>query len=95
MFEQYKYEMAVDNSSCNVANAYLSLYEETGDRLAYAKGKALIDNLTIVQDQITGRIPTLLAFRGKMNEYNTFFWINCCVASIQTLLRMDKIAENE
>ncbi|MBQ8060332.1 MAG: hypothetical protein IJ205_00100 [Bacteroidales bacterium] len=95
VFEQYKYEMAVDNSSCNVANAYLSLYEETGDRLAYAKGKALIDNLTIVQDQITGRIPTLLAFRGKMKEYNTFFWINCCVASIQTLLRMDKIAENE
>ena len=95
VFEQYKYEMAVDNSSCNVANAYLSLYEETGDFLAYAKGKALIDNLTIVQDQITGRIPTLLEFRGRMKEYNTFFWINCCVASIQTLLRMDKIANHE
>ena len=95
VFEQYKYEMAVDNSSCNVANAYLSLYEETGDILAYAKGKALIDNLTIVQDQITGRIPTLLEFRGRMQEYNTFFWINCCVASIQTLLRMDKIADHE
>lgn len=95
VFEQYKYEMAVDNSSCNVANAYLSLYEETGDLLAFAKGKALIDNLTIVQDQITGRIPTLLEFRGRMKEYNTFFWINCCVASIQTLLRMDKIANNE
>ena len=95
VFEQYKYEMAVDNSSCNVANAYLSLYEETGDQLAYAKGKALIDNLTVVQDQITGRIPTLLEFRGRMKEYNTFFWINCCVASIQTLLRMDKLANNE
>ena len=95
VFEQYKYEMAVDNSTCNVANAYLSLYEETGDGLAYAKGKALIDNLTIVQDQITGRIPTLLEFRGRQNEYNTFFWINCCVASIQTLLRMDKITNHE
>ena len=95
VFEQYKYEMAVDNSSCNVANAFLSLYEETGDPLALAKGKALIDNLTIVQDQITGRIPTLLEFRGIMKEYNTFFWINCCVASIQTLLRMDKITNHE
>ena len=95
VFEQYKYEMAVDNSSCNVANAFLSLYEETGDPLALAKGKALIDNLTFVQDQITGRIPTLLEFRGIMKEYNTFFWINCCVASIQTLLRMDKITNHE
>ncbi len=95
VFEQYKYEMAVDNSSCNVANAYLSLYEATGDRLALAKGKALIDNLTIVQDPITGRIPTLLEFRGKQKEYNTFFWINCCVASIQTLLRMEKLNNHE
>ena len=95
VFEQYKYEMAVDNSSCNVANAYLSLYEKTGDRLAFEKGKALIDNLTVVQNQITGRIPTLLEFRGRQQEPNTFFWINCCVASIQTLLRMDKLCNDE
>ena len=95
VFEQYKYEMAVDNSSCNVANAFLSLYERTGDPLALAKGKALVDNLTIVQDQISGRIPTLLEFRGKTKEYNTFFWINCCVASIRTLLRMEKMTRDE
>jgi maltose/maltodextrin transport system substrate-binding protein len=41
--EQYKYMMPVDHSACNVANAWLSLYQRTGDELSLAKAKALID----------------------------------------------------
>lgn len=84
--EQYKYRMPVDHSACNVANAFLSLYEQTGDQLAYMKAKALIDNITILQNANTGMIPTF---------WRNFFygedWINCTLLSIQTLLRMDGV----
>ena len=84
--EQYKYQVPIDHSACNVANAFLSLYEKTGDELAYAKAKALIDNITIMQNINTGNIPTF--WRSFLNGTD---WINCTYLSIQTLLRMDKL----
>ena len=86
VMEQYKYMMPIDHSACNVANAWLSLYQETGDKLAYLKAKALIDNITILQNANTGMIPTFWR--------NLFYgedWINCTLLSIQTLLRMSDI----
>ncbi len=84
--EQYKYPVPIDHSTCNVANAWLSLYEKTGDELAYTKAKALIDNITIMQNSNTGMIPTF----WRNFQYGTD-WVNCTYLSIQTLLRMDKI----
>ena len=86
--EQYKYRMPVDHSACNLANAWLSLYEETGDQLAYAKAKAMIDNITIMQDANTGMIPTFWR-----NFFKGTDWINCTLLSIQTLLRMDALQQ--
>lgn len=86
--EQYKYRMPVDHSACNVANAWLSLYEETGDELAYAKAKAMIDNITILQNSNTGMLPTFWR-----NFFSGTDWINCTLLSIQTLLRMDALQE--
>ena len=84
--EQYKYRMPVDHSACNVANAWLSLYLKTGDELAYFKAKALIDNITILQNANTGMLPTF---------WRNFFygedWINCTLLSVQTLLRMSEV----
>jgi hypothetical protein len=80
--------MPVDHSACNVANAFLSLYEQTGDQLAYMKAKALIDNITILQNANTGMIPTFWR-----NFFNGEDWINCTLLSIQTLLRMDGVDE--
>ena len=37
--EQYHYEMPVDNSACNVANAWLDIYEDSGDLLCLARPK--------------------------------------------------------
>lgn len=91
VFEQHKYQTPVDNSSCNVANAYLDLWEATGDELAFAKAKTLIDALTIVQNPCNGQIPTTLDYRDPQKDKGRTFWLNCCVASIETLLRMDKI----
>lgn len=57
VYEQYKYQKPVDNSACNVADAMLSLYEATGEEIYLAKGKALIDNITVVQNAVNGRFP--------------------------------------
>lgn len=91
VFEQHKYQMPVDNSSCNVANAWLDLYEYNGDELAYAKAKALIDNLTVVQNTNNGQMPTIMRTMPP-GSYRSF-WINCSNSSIKALLRMSKITE--
>lgn len=89
VFEQYHYPTPVDNSACNVANAFLDLYEKTGDRLAYFKAKALIDNITRMQDASTGMIPTTWDVRS--NESGRTLWVNCSQADIKILLRMDQV----
>ena len=83
--EQYKYEMPVNSSSCNVANALLDYYEVTGDLLAYAKAKALIDNITIQQNAVDGMIPTSFEWREPTRRRT--FWVNCTFNSVNTLLR--------
>ena len=84
--EQYRYRMPIDHSACNVANAWLSLYEATGDEIAFMKAKALIDNITIMQDINTGMIPTYWT-----NFLVAENWTNCTLLSVQTLLRMGEI----
>lgn len=95
VYEQYGYRVPVDNSSCVVANALLDLYEATGDPVAKAKAKALIDNLTIVQNALDGLIPTSLDVRGGAKNKIRGFWTNCTYASIVTLLRMAEISGEE
>lgn len=92
VYEQHRYQVPVDNSSCNVANAYLDLYEATGDKLAFAKAKALIDNLTVVQDITNGKMPTTFDLRGPERNKRRSYWINCTNASVTILLRMAEMA---
>jgi len=94
VFEQHRYQTPVDNSSCNVANAYLDLYEKTGDKLAYAKAKALIDALTVAQFVTNGCAPTTLDYRDPQKDKGRTFWLNCSVATINIWLRMAQM-ENE
>lgn len=91
VYEQYGYRVPVDNSTCVVANALLDLYEATGDRTAFAKAKALADNLTVVQNALDGLIPTSLDVREGPKNKIRGFWVNCTYASIVTLLRMEKL----
>lgn len=95
VFEQYKYQTPVDASAHNVAMAFLDLYEETGDKLAFAKAKALIDNMTIVQNKGNGQMPTTWDFRTPARHKNRTFWVNCTYASVTALLRMDKLTEEK
>ena len=85
VYEQYKYQMPIDNSTCNVANAMLDIYEATGDELMHAKATALIDNITVIQCVNTGKILT--SWRVRFNVEPSY-WINCTYDSVCALLRM-------
>lgn len=95
VFEQFHYQTPVDNSACVVANAWLDWYLVTGDALALAKAKALIDNIVNVQNISTsGEIPT------TWDEYPSRAgrngpWINCTLNSVNTLLRMDHLMKQQ
>ena len=91
VYEQYGYRVPVDNSTCVGANALLDLCEATGDRLAFAKAKALADNLTVVQNALDGLSPTSLDVREGAKNRIRGFWVNCTYASILTLLRMAEL----
>ena len=85
--EQYKYEMPVDNSACNVANAWLDIYEDSGDLLCLAKAKALIDNITIQQNAVNGQIPTTWEWRETGKDRKRTYWVNCTFSSVSILMR--------
>ena len=86
--EQYHYEMPVDNSACNMANAWLDLYEVTGDRLYFEKARAMVDNITVMQNQNNGQLPTTWEWRPAYKDRNRTYWINCSFSSIRILMRM-------
>lgn len=92
--EQYKYEMGTISSVGNVANAMLDYYLITGDELFYAKAKALIDGITVLQDLRTGRIPTTYKTRSIYKSDRMYDWINCTYSAIGSLLRMDAMTRN-
>lgn len=92
--EQYHYEMPVDNSACNVANAWLDWYLATGDKLALAKAKAMIDNITRMQNPVNGKIPTTWEWRDASKDRNRTYWVNCSLSSIQILLRAAEMKDD-
>ncbi len=91
VYEQYGYRMPIDHSSAVVAKAMMDLYEITGDKLVLAKAKALVDNLTVVQNPLNGQIPTSLDLRDGYKNEGRGFWTNCTYASITALLKMAEI----
>ena len=94
VLEQYRYRTPVDNSAANVANAYLDLYEKTGDKLAYAKGCALINSIVNQQNAQNGYIPTIwTTTRGRSNEKSV--WFNCHYSSTKVILRISELEEKE
>lgn len=94
VFEQYKYQTPVDNSSCNVANAMMSLFEVTGDKLALAKAISLMNTLTVVQNSQNGYSPTTLDYRELKKDKGRTFWLNCGLATITTWLRLAELLKH-
>lgn len=82
--EQYFYRMPIDDSAASMAAAWLDLWKVTGDKLALAKGTALINSITNVQ-KASGMIATAWHDNGGIESLNNF-WISCCLGSVQALL---------
>ncbi|MCR4921923.1 MAG: LOB domain containing-protein [Bacteroidaceae bacterium] len=91
VFEQYKYQMSVDASACNVAGGFIACYMATGDEVALAKAVALTNAMTLVQDARSGYIPTLWQ-RSKSLSADSM-WMNCAIHTINHLLRMSRVME--
>ncbi|MBQ6087232.1 MAG: hypothetical protein IJK96_04155 [Bacteroidales bacterium] len=92
VYEQYGYRCPIDHSTAGVAMAWMRVYQHTGDPLALAKAKALMDSIILSQDPVSGIIPT-----GLIEEHYTFqngvheIWMNCSYQSITALSRFEKI----
>lgn len=89
VLEQYKYRVPVDNSACNVADAFINLYQRTGDETALAKAIALIDNITITQNAVNGFMPTTWDFQTPDNTGQRTYWINCSYSAVCSLFKLD------
>ncbi|MBQ1636356.1 MAG: hypothetical protein II102_07135, partial [Bacteroidales bacterium] len=72
----------------------LDYYQVTGDLLALAKAKAMIDNITRMQNAVNGKIPTTFEWRDAREDRNRTFWVNCSLSSIQMLLRADSLKDD-
>ncbi len=85
VFEQYHYQTPVDDSACNMINAFMAAYDKTKDPLLLAKAISLTNTITVWQDASSGFLATLWMVRpGKS------FWMNCTYKSVKTLLFMDE-----
>lgn len=94
VLEQYRFRTPVDNSAVNVANAFLDLYEKTGDKLAFAKGCTLINSIVNQQNAQNGYIPTIwTTTKGRINEKSV--WFNCHLSSTRALLRFSELEDKQ
>ncbi len=93
VYEQYSFQCPIDASTVGVANALMNIYEATGDALALAKAKALVDSIVKLQDPETGCIPTSLNMRTDVDI--TEHWVNCTFSSIEKLMRLDRILNSK
>lgn len=91
VFEQYNYQTPIDASVVEMANSYLSLYSVTGDKLALAKGKALLDAAVKSQCPLTGILPTKWFFNPEVPYSKRTHWINCAFASVSVLERFARM----
>ena len=91
VFEQYNYQTPIDASNAEMANSFLSLYSVTGDKLALAKGKALMDSAVKSQSPLTGILSTKWFYNPEVPYSQRTHWINCAYMSVQVLERFARM----
>lgn len=90
--EQYYYRVPIDDSAGSMAIAWMDWYLVTGDRLALAKAKAMVDSITRVQSPVTGMLPT--AWESSWGCYDNdhdLIWISCNLGTILAVLKYDQL----
>lgn len=90
VYEQFDFQVPVDHSTAGVAMAWMRIYQHTGDLLALAKAKTLVDSIVRVQEE-NGRIPTVM-FDKDPDGFNDI-WANCTWQSIVALTRFADLAK--
>lgn len=91
--EQYYYMVPIDDSAGIMSIAWMDYYLVTGDKLALAKAKAMVDSITRVQSAVTGMIPT--GFESSWGTYSNDYdlvWLSCNLGAILAVLKYDQIA---
>lgn len=88
--EQFNWYVPIDASSANVINTFVAMYKAGRGELYLAKAKALADTITRVQHE-DGMIPTHWMDEEVLNGHN--FWINCMIATANTLEMMAELTE--
>ena len=83
VYEQFEFQCPIDHSTAGVAMAWMRVYQATGDVLAFAKAKTLVNTILLSQDPDNGIIPTVLYDKGHYG-----IWVNCSWQSITALERM-------
>ncbi|MBQ0116066.1 MAG: hypothetical protein KBT10_09410 [Bacteroidales bacterium] len=90
--EQMEWWEPTNASTCHLIEGFALLYKHTGDKLWLAKANALAANLTIMQNKVTGMIPT---WGFRVNQHITDdaakFWMNSNEHTIVTLERFRKL----
>ena len=92
VYEQFVFQVPVDHSTAGVAMAWMRIWEQTGDPLALAKAKTLVDSLVKVQQE-NGRIPTVM-YNEDPDNHNDI-WANCTWQSIVALDRFNRIINSK
>jgi len=87
-FEQFNDDRGIDSSADILINAWLNIYNHTGDKLMFAKAQAMADGVLQCQNYFNGIIPTTMEW--WFNEGNNVVWLNCTYNSILTMMRMQE-----
>ena len=88
--EQYNWYVPIDASSANIINTFVAMYKAGRGELYLAKAKALADTITRVQHE-DGFIPTHWMDKKTLDGHN--FWINCMIATADTVEALSELVE--
>lgn len=95
VFEQYQYRTPIDGSAASMALAYMAYYKATGDKLAYAKAKALTDACVIAITPNTGRCNTHWEVRTDPLVDERLIWVNCTVRVMMAWEEMSELMDQK
>jgi len=95
VFEQYQYRTPIDGSAATMVLAYVAYYKATGDKLAYAKAKALADACVNAMTPNTGRCNTHWEIKADPLVDERLIWVNCTVNVMRAWEQMSEILASE
>lgn len=89
VLEQYECYLPVDASAADMIETYGRAYAVTGRDIFLAKAVSLANQMTLMQDEATGLMPTWWEKGG----WKAIGWINCAIADAETLLEFAELTD--